>query len=164
MNLVEVLRNASHDNGCLCLDIEEKLDIKFDGCGCDICENTFNVIADLIEKYYIPNPLFEDGEPVNLIDEFVDGQGNIDTVWSISFDDMYFSIGGNYGTTTYQYDEYVKRPTNQDIWSEVDEYLNQYAENYMKPSGDGVYENVKMVPLDTVDNAMHMLRGFYEEH
>ena len=59
MNLVEVLRNADHNNVCLCLDIEEKLDIKFDGCGCDTCENTFNAIADLIERYYFKKPLFE---------------------------------------------------------------------------------------------------------
>lgn len=167
MDLVEVLRNANHDNGCLCLDIEEKLDIKFDGCGCDTCENTFNVIADLIEKHYFQKPLFEDGKPVNIGDGFVDGQGNNDTVLSISFDDIdmhFFSISGNYGSTTYQYGDYVKRPHKHDVWIEVDEYLNQYAESYMQPNGNSVYESVKMIPLDVVDNAMYMLKDFYEDY
>lgn len=50
-------------------------------------DSVFLAIAAEIEKYYIPRPRFEDGEPVQFGDEFADGAGNPHTLHEIRYRD-----------------------------------------------------------------------------
>ena len=54
--------------------------------GVDLC-NCLKAIADEIEKYYIPRPRFEDGEPVQFGEEFADCSGNPHTLHEIRYRD-----------------------------------------------------------------------------
>ena len=67
-----------------------------------------------VKKYCILKPFFEDYEPVNFGDWFVDYMGNIDCVESISFDPNYFSLNGRNGSSYYEMGERVKRPVIND--------------------------------------------------
>lgn len=49
--------------------------------------NLANALAEEIEKYYIPRPRFEDGEPVQFGDEFADCSGNPHTLHEIRYRD-----------------------------------------------------------------------------
>lgn len=54
----------------------------------DALYSTFaNDLADEIEKYYIPRPRFEDGEPVQFGKEFADCSGNPHTLHEIRYRD-----------------------------------------------------------------------------
>lgn len=48
-------------------------------------KNTVLAIADEIEKYYIPRPRYEDGEPVQFGKEFVDCNGHNQTLSSLTY-------------------------------------------------------------------------------
>lgn len=50
-------------------------------------DSVFLAIADEIEKYYIPRPRFEDGEPVQFGEEFADYSGNPHTLHEIRYRD-----------------------------------------------------------------------------
>ena len=58
-----------------------------DGNFTDLELNEAESLADEIEKYYIPKPQFEDGEPVQFGDEFLDGVGGIHVLHEICFRD-----------------------------------------------------------------------------
>ena len=176
MDIVEMLRKPCDCNNEACA-VEQTMNrfginIDCDDYICDSCQESFNNnIANLIAKYYLPKPLFEDGELVGIGDEFIDGAGNIDRVMYVSYERNFYSLNGENGSTTYQIGDRVQRPikqvteqTQQDIWNEVDSYLNQYAENYWQAQGNGVYDKVKMIPIDAVDDAMHMIKNFYDNH
>ena len=47
---------------------------------------------------------------------------------------------------------------------DIEEYLESKAVDYLQPHGNGVYEDVKLVSLDAVEDAMHMLREFYKNN
>lgn len=73
-------------------DIIEALCKEFGVCenkssyGVDLC-NCLKAIADEIEKYYIPRPRFEDGEPVQFGEEFADCSGNPHTLHEVRYRD-----------------------------------------------------------------------------
>lgn len=67
-------------------------------------------LANEIEKYYIPRPRFEDGEPVQFGDEFINCHGHNNTVSSITYtrgNKDYVSLNA---WTKQVLDEPVKRP------------------------------------------------------
>lgn len=66
-----------------------------------------NAIADEIEKYYIPRPRFDDGEPVHFDDRFYSGYTHaIETVSSMKFTPGGFKLNGG---LRYDYGEPVRR-------------------------------------------------------
>lgn len=69
--------------------------------------NFLKAIADEIEKYYIPRPRFEDGEPVHFDDRFYSGYTHaIETVSSMKFTPGGFKLNGG---LRYDYGEPVRR-------------------------------------------------------
>lgn len=55
--------------------------------GADDERKAFHLLANEIEKYYIPRPRFEDGEPVQFGEEFADCSGNPHTLHEIRYRD-----------------------------------------------------------------------------
>lgn len=55
--------------------------------GADDERKAFHLLANEIEKYYIPRPRFEDGEPVQFGDEFADCSGGPHTLHDIRYRD-----------------------------------------------------------------------------
>lgn len=51
----------------------------------DYFDRLMPALADEIEKYYLPRPCFEDGEPVDFGCEFIDHNGNNQTVSSLTY-------------------------------------------------------------------------------
>ncbi len=77
-------------------------------CVSDAChKDIYKAIADEIEKYYIPRPRFEDGEPVHFDDRFYSGYTHaIETVSSMKFTPGGFKLNGG---LRYDYGEPVRR-------------------------------------------------------
>lgn len=75
--------------------------------GADDERKAFHLLADEIEKYYIPRPRFEDGEPVHFDDRFYSGYTHaIETVSSMKFTPGGFKLNGG---LRYDYGEPVRR-------------------------------------------------------
>lgn len=70
-------------------------------------KNEMLALADEIEKYYIPRPRFDDGEPVHFDDRFHSGYTHaIETVSSMKFTPGGFKLNGG---LRYDYGEPVRR-------------------------------------------------------
>lgn len=75
--------------------------------GADDERKAFHLLADEIEKYYIPRPRFDDGEPVHFDDRFYSGYTHaIETVSSMKFTPGGFKLNGG---LRYDYGEPVRR-------------------------------------------------------
>lgn len=106
--LHERLREAKFGD-CLCGTINLTGKRCDDFADCASCLRTLNdAIADEIERYYIPRPRFEDGEPVQFGDE---------PEWLVTVDEMTFyengivCVGHDGNTFAVNPGELVKRPT-----------------------------------------------------
>ncbi|MDR3845710.1 MAG: hypothetical protein Q3X42_00515 [Eggerthellaceae bacterium] len=73
-------------------------------------KNTVLAIADEIEKYYIPRPRYEDGEPVQFGKEFVDCNGHNQTLSSLTYTKGGHGYVSLNGWTKQRIDEPAKRP------------------------------------------------------
>ena len=93
------------DLGCLSLS----------GLGYDVAlwPKEARAIADEIERYYIPRPRFDDGEPVQFSDSVVTKtDGSTEPVTRISFTRKGFYFNSSKGNVKrYEYGEPVKRPS-----------------------------------------------------
>lgn len=69
-----------------------------------------SALADDIEKYYIPRPRFEDGEPVQFGDEFVDCNGHNQTLSSLTYTKGGHDYVSLNGWTKQRIDGSIKRP------------------------------------------------------
>lgn len=73
----------------------------------DLYESEMEALAEEIEKYYIPRPRFDDGEPVHFDDRFYSGYTHaIETVSSMKFTPGGFKLNGG---LRYDYGEPVRR-------------------------------------------------------
>lgn len=70
----------------------------------------YKALADEIEKYYIPRPRFEDGEPVQFGKEFVDCNGHNQTLSSLTYTKGGHGYVSLNGWTKQRIDEPAKRP------------------------------------------------------
>ena len=112
MNLVDDLRKIVGNHGCVCMDTARYVGVE-DKDSCSTCHNMLSEIANVVEKYYFPKPLFENGKPVNIDDEFVDNAGIHGYVHSITYSNLGYSIHDcSGGSNFYGYDE---RVYNSDI-------------------------------------------------
>lgn len=79
--------------------------------GADDERKAFYLLADEIEKYYIPRPRYEDGEPVQFGDEFVDCNGHNQTLSSLTYTKGGHDYVSLNGWTKQRIDgTFVKRP------------------------------------------------------
>lgn len=78
--------------------------------GADDERKAFHLLADEIEKYYIPRPRFEDGEPVQFGKEFVDCNGHNQTLSSLTYTKGGHGYVSLNGWTKQRIDEPAKRP------------------------------------------------------
>lgn len=69
-----------------------------------------DIIADEIEKYYIPRPRYEDGEPVQFGKEFIDCNGHNQTLSSLTYTKGGHGYVSLNGWTKQRIDEPAKRP------------------------------------------------------
>lgn len=159
-------------------------------------------------------PRFKDGTPVKAGDVFADGIGGVDCVEYINFEPNYYSLHGKWGTTTYQYGDFVERPKiigkdgkqivvgetvygqdakawevtgfrynshhsvigkngdsirdlrpewlsheKPDTYEDICEYVNSNAIDELQAMGNGMYENIKMVPFEVVEIALDRIRN-----
>lgn len=122
------------------------------------CERLTNDIQKVIDRYYLPKPLFEDGEPVQFGDWFydesaeeVEGVSPIQQVININL-----SSSGSFiinESSIYFDDERVKRPEgdSQDMidnetFMSPKQYCKKYKlENYCGWSGDEVNDLDKKI-------------------
>lgn len=73
-------------------------------------DSVFLAIAAEIEKYYIPRPRFDNGEPVQFGKEFVDCNGHNQTLSSLTYTKGGHGYVSLNGWTKQRIDEPVKRP------------------------------------------------------
>lgn len=113
--LVKQLREMvekSREDGGFPTDFAEP----FIGCRVERSEEErelFTIIANRIEREYLPRPRFEDGEPVQFGDEFIDSYGRTDNVSVISVNELGFFNVHSYKSedaTRYPKKGTVKRP------------------------------------------------------
>ena len=72
--------------------------------------DAMSALADDIEKYYIPRPRFEDGEPVQFGKEFVDCNGHNQTLSSLTYTKGSHDYVSLNGWTKQRIDGSIKRP------------------------------------------------------
>lgn len=161
MNLVEELRKPvdKYSNQCYQMQFE------FGNCcdnNCIVCHYKFsNELADIIEKYYTPKSLGADGEPIEvgdvvyLINIDREPYGSPRVVSEICEPYVYFE-DGEFSLTPYI--THRKPTALQDAQQNINLYLESNAVTYMQSKGNGVYEDVKMIPLDVAENALYMQR------
>lgn len=96
-----------------------------------------NAIADEIEKYYIPRPRFEDGEPVQFGDSFIQKCVNVE----VELDKIGISLFTKDGLNMVWFpDEVVPRPEPKVL----------DADGVEIKVGDTVFENNSPIPLKVV--------------
>lgn len=85
-------------------------------------------LADFIDSYFLPRPLFEDGTPVKVGDEFaLHKPSRSEKVAGFCVrDDGSFSING----FVYDQDQRVKRPEQPDSWEQLEEDSKLYCCEY----------------------------------
>lgn len=81
-----------------------------DGNFTDLELNEAESLADEIGKYYIPRPRYEDGEPVQFKNEFVDHNEHNQTLSSLTYTKGSHDYVSLNGWTKQRLDEPVKRP------------------------------------------------------
>lgn len=112
--LHERLRDIVNNELCTCTLSEETIDcvrasLKLKGYEVSYAkdmQNILNYIADEIEKYYIPRPRFEDGEPLQVGDAFVQKTFDEETV----LQKIGIALYGKLGNMVWFPDEVVQRP------------------------------------------------------
>lgn len=97
----EKLRDIDPYTGCVMIGGDE-----FVG----LTQKEGDIIADEIEKYYIPRPRYEDGEPVQFGKEFVDCNGHNQTLSSLTYTKGGHGYVSLNGWTKQRIDEPAKRP------------------------------------------------------
>ena len=102
-------------------------------------------IADEIERYYIPRPRFEDGEPVQFGDKFEKKNGNEGTVTSIHFTDGHYYINKKHATGRPQLSEPLKRIATKVLDADgVEIKIGDYVYYAVKPF-DGIEGTVRRI-------------------
>lgn len=112
--LHERLKESAHEGYSTKCAIDEVIGRdcdKFEDCD-ECAKNALKKLADEIERYYIPRPRFEDGEPVQFGDSVSDGvlfmEEPVDAI--LHNEDGSFSIYGKEHSIFYGHCEHVKRP------------------------------------------------------
>lgn len=142
--LHEKLREITESKHCLYCVKSLLGDDNCPDCTCDDCvRQVAQTLADEIEKYYIPRPRFEDGEPVQFGDVFSTEIGNVECV-AIEYN---------------QYNAWVKDNTDNDwsasILADKLAKINRLpkvldADGVEIKVGDTVFENNSPIPLKVV--------------
>lgn len=105
--------------------------------GADDERKAFHLLADEIEKYYIPRPRFEDGEPVQFGDSFIQKCVNVE----VELDKIGISLFTKDGLNMVWFpDEVVPRPEPKVL----------DADGVEIKVGDTVFENNSPIPLKVV--------------
>lgn len=99
--LYEHCKQVTKMLGKSCCDFEN-----CDDCHRFVCE----VIADQIERETLPRPCFEDGEPVQVGDKYVNKYGNIATADTVVVSNHGFTLYDKGSATHFKPTESVKRP------------------------------------------------------
>ena len=99
------------------LELMEEAETKFVREGYHIYKAQISDLADFIDNYFLPRPLFEDGTPVKVGDEFAlrGGVCNEVSVFYV-YDDGSFAINN----FRYDQDQRVKRPVKPDSWEQLE--------------------------------------------
>lgn len=85
------------------------------------CLRQLDEIADRIERETLPRPRFEDGEPVQVGDKYVDKYGNVATAFTVAVSNHGFTLCGSGSETHFKLTDSVKRPDPPDSWERVEE-------------------------------------------
>ena len=75
-----------------------------------------------IDRFYLPRPLFEDGEPADFEMEFVTGKGFAEKIEHIDFypECVEINLRGDYTDWTYREDRPLKHPSEPDTQEQID--------------------------------------------
>lgn len=159
MSLVDELRKPVDKYSIQCYNMQFGFGVECDH-NCIVCHYRFsNKLADLIEKYYVPKSSDADGEPIEvgdvvyLVNNDKEPYGTPRVVSKVDGVYVDFEDGG-FGRI---FHITHRKPTAlQDAQQNINSYLESNAVTYMQSKGNGVYEDVKMIPLDVAENALYM--------
>ena len=114
----------------------EEIQAKYGGKDIAFTAENFAEFADKIQreidKFYLPRPLFDDGEPADFGMEFVSNKGIVERIEHIDLFPEWAEIN-SYGSTTdwtYREDKPIKRPQEPDTQEKIDADARLYAGNY----------------------------------
>ena len=90
-----------------------------------------------IDRFYLPRPLFEDGEPADFGMEFVTGKGFAEKIKHIDFypECVEINLCGAYTDWTYREDHPLRRPSEPDTQEQIDADAKLSPFNYVRKFG-----------------------------
>ena len=98
----------------------------------------YGTLDAYIDKFYLPRPLFEDGEPVQFGDEFIGDTGTKWKVQTISvFDTGTVMIGDGGWRIRLESGDRLKRPPDPDSQEKIDEDYRNETNSLITDSGRG---------------------------
>lgn len=96
----------------------------------DLTELICDSVED-VDRYYLPRPVFDNGEPVQIGDRFTCPDGRVTTVNYILYRENSFALNG----FEYDYDDVVRRPLFDDSQEKIDQDEKLQPSDYCRKFG-----------------------------